>query len=87
MPENTITRIEQCLQTAFSPTLLKLVDESHRHAGHAGAKDGRGHYILTIISPAFADKSPIQRHRMIYDALGELMQTHIHALKIKAKAQ
>ncbi len=84
MAKETMKLIEQRLQAAFSPTSLSIGDESHRHAGHQGMQDGRGHYVLTIASAAFAGKSPLQRHRMVYDALGELMQTHIHALKIKA---
>ncbi|MBS9782084.1 MAG: BolA family transcriptional regulator [Gammaproteobacteria bacterium] len=82
---NTVTLIEQRLQDAFSPTFLEVIDESHRHAKHKGRDENRGNYVLTIHSQAFADKSPIQRHKMIYAALGELMQTHIHGLAIKAK--
>lgn len=82
---STIALIEATLQAAFTPTLLNVADESHLHIGHAGAADGKGHYALTIHSQAFVGKTLIQRHRMIYAALGELMQSHIHALKIKAK--
>ncbi|MPV85645.1 BolA/IbaG family iron-sulfur metabolism protein [Cardiobacteriales bacterium ML27] len=71
------------LTTAFTPTQLDIIDESHLHIGHAGAQSGKGHYALTITSEAFAGKSRLQCHRMIYQALGELMQDNIHALSIK----
>jgi len=72
---------------ALSPSRLELLDESAKHAGHAGAAPGGNtHWKLTIVSAAFAGKSTIARHRMIYDALGELMQNPIHALSISAKA-
>jgi BolA protein len=70
----------------LAPTELELVDESHRHAGHAGARDGRGHFALQICSEAFAGLAPLARHRKVYAALGELMQTDIHALSIDARA-
>jgi BolA protein len=76
-------RIHDKLEAAFSPTRLELIDESHKHAGHAGAKGG-GHYIVHIVSDAFTGKSTIQRHRMVYDAMGDLMNTEVHALSIKA---
>ncbi|MEO8385778.1 MAG: BolA family protein [Betaproteobacteria bacterium] len=80
---------------ALSPSLLEVSDDSAAHAGHAGARDHAErtgafegtHFELTIISGAFAGKSLIARHRMIYDLLAELMQTHIHALKIDARLQ
>ena len=75
-------RIRVCLETAFAPTRLELIDDSHRHAGHAGAREG-GHFILRIAAPAFAGKRPLECHRMIYAALGELMRTDIHALSIE----
>lgn len=75
-------RIRASLETAFVPTRLELIDDSHRHAGHAGAREG-GHFILRIAAPAFAGKRPLECHRMIYAALGELMRTDIHALSIE----
>ena len=78
-------RILAALAT-LEPTQLELVDESHRHAGHEGARDGRGHFALDIRSAAFAGKLPLARHRLVYQALGELMQTDIHALSIRARA-
>ena len=67
----------------LSPLRLELIDESAQHAGHAGAGNG-GHYRLLIVSPQFAGKTTLQRHRIIYDALGELMQCRIHALSIRS---
>ena len=67
----------------LSPLRLELIDESALHAGHAGAGNG-GHYRLLIVSPQFAGKTTLQRHRIIYDALGELMQCRIHALSIRS---
>jgi len=70
----------------LAPQSLEIVDESPQHAGHAGAKSGGGHYRLTIVSRQFAGKPPQARHRMVYDALGPMMQKEIHALAIKAYA-
>jgi len=78
--------IRRQLSAALSPTELDIEDESHRHAGHAGARDGRGHFRLRIVSAAFAGKSALARHRAVYAALGDLMQTDIHALAIDARA-
>jgi BolA protein len=76
-----------CTQlAALSPIELEVIDESHMHAGHAGAKDGGGHYVLRIVSAQFAGKSTMARHRMIYSALGEMMKNDIHALTIRAHA-
>ncbi len=78
--------IERRLQAAFDPESLLVEDESHLHAGHAGAKDGRGHFRVSIVSAAFARMNPIARHRAVYDVMGELMKTDIHALSIDALA-
>ncbi len=82
---NRIERIRTTLQAALQPSALDIEDESHLHAGHAGAATGRGHFRLRIVSTAFAGLPPVQRHRRIYEALGALMQTDIHALSITAK--
>ncbi len=82
-PEARIEAIRQRLVVALAPTLLEIVDDSHRHAGHAGARDGRGHFIVRIASPTFDGRSPVARHRAVYDALGDLMRTDIHALSIR----
>ncbi|MEZ5444257.1 MAG: BolA family protein [Gammaproteobacteria bacterium] len=63
---------------------MDIVDESHLHAGHAGARSGRGHYRLRIVSRQFEGLLPLARHRAVYEALGEMMQTDIHALSIEA---
>lgn len=80
-----VTMIREKLSAAFQPEQLDIVDESHLHAGHAGARDGGGHFVVNIVSGAFEGKTPIARHRMVYDALGDTMKTEIHALSIKAK--
>lgn len=77
-------QIEACLRAAFSPEAFELRDDSALHARHPGARAGGGHYHLSITADAFAGKSTVQRHRMIYQALGELMKHDIHALAIKA---
>jgi BolA protein len=71
---------------ALEPESLDLTDESGEHAGHEGAKGGGGHYRLTIVSPRFAGKGPVERHRLVYGALGPLMHKEIHALAIEALA-
>jgi BolA family transcriptional regulator, general stress-responsive regulator len=79
-----IAQIRSRLEAAFTPDVLEIVDESHRHAGHAGAKDGRGHFGVRIVSDRFEGVKPLARHRMIYAALGPLMETDIHALSLEA---
>lgn len=86
MSGDRVARIEALLRETFSPSSLLVKDQSHLHAGHAGAQDGRGHYEVTIVADAFAGQRPLERHRMIYDALGSLMETDIHALRINASA-
>lgn len=68
---------------ALDPLRIEIVDDSAKHAGHAGAKEG-GHYRLTIVSPRFSGCGTMQRHRLIYEALGPMMRGEIHALSIKA---
>lgn len=80
-----IERIRGSLQDRFADAQIALEDESHLHAGHAGASTGRGHFRLRIVSSAFKGLTPIARHRAVYAALGELMQTDIHALSIDAR--
>lgn len=81
---NRMDRIHSLL-TSFQPTHIELVDESHLHAGHAGARSGGGHYRLTIASAQFNGMNTVARHRMIYSALGEMMKHDIHALNITAR--
>ncbi len=78
------TRIEERLNTYFSPAKCTLQDDSEAHRGHAGAASGAGHYSVTIISEKFEGLNRISRHRLVYDAVGDLMHTEIHALVIKA---
>lgn len=82
-----VEQIRSQLEAAFSPNYLNITDDSHLHAGHAGARDGKGHFTVEIVTDQFAGQSLIKRHRMIYDALAALMETDIHALSIKAKTQ
>ena len=72
------------LERTLPDAAVELIDDSHRHAGHAGARDGRGHFRLRIVSSAFAGLRPLQRHQLVYRALDELMRTDIHALSITA---
>ncbi len=84
MTEDRQAQIRTELEKSFQPTELLIKDQSHLHAGHEGAKDGKGHFDVMIVSEAFAGVNRVQRHRMVYDALGKLLETDIHALRIKA---
>jgi len=81
-----MNRIEQMhsMLAALHPVQLEIIDDSHKHAGHAGARSGGGHYTVHIVSAQFASKATLARHRMIYSALGEMMKHDIHALNIRA---
>ena len=79
-------RIQGLLEAAFAPVDLLVKDQSHLHAGHAGARDGKGHFEVRIVADAFAGKSRIRRHRMVFEALDDMMQTDIHALSVHALA-
>ena len=85
--EARVEAIRSLLQTAFAPSVLEVIDDSHRHAGHEGAKDGRGHFTVRLVSAAFVGMAPLARHRAIYAVLDALMQTDIHALSIKASGE
>jgi BolA protein len=80
-----LEKIRAVLAAAFAPQRLVIEDESHLHAGHAGAATGRGHFKVEIVAGAFAGQPMVARHRQVYAALGELMQTDIHALSIQAR--
>jgi len=69
----------------LAPLQLELIDDSHLHAGHAGARSGGGHYRLAIVSAAFSGKNTVARHRLVYEALGDMMRKDIHALAIQAR--
>lgn len=81
-----VERIRASLQAALAPIELDVADDSHRHAGHAGARDGRGHFRVRIVANVFAGESALARHRRVFAALGTMMQTDIHALAIDARA-
>ena len=84
--EQRLEKIRDCLARAFDPESLVVEDEGHLHIGHEGARDGRGHFRIMIVSEAFNGKSMLARHRAIYREMGTLMQTDIHALAIEAVA-
>ncbi len=83
MTAERIAMIRERLSEVFAPDALNVIDESAEHAGHASA-GGAGHFVVEIVSDAFEDKSPIQRHRLVYKALEDAMHSEIHALSIKA---
>ena len=76
--------IEELLHQALNPTELLVKDQSHLHAGHEGAREGKGHFDVTIVSDHFEGLKRIARHRLVYDALGQFMETDVHALRINA---
>ncbi|MDX1540665.1 MAG: BolA family protein [Geminicoccaceae bacterium] len=79
--------IERRLSAALAPDRLEVIDESHRHRGHSGARpEGESHFRVLVVAQAFAGRSRIERQRMVHAALGELLQTDIHALAITAQA-
>ncbi len=82
--EERVTAIRERLTAALQPSALEVQDESHLHAGHAGARDGKGHFRVHITAAAFAGLTPIKRHRLVYEALADLMNSDIHALAIDA---
>ncbi len=80
-----VERLRAALEAALEPSALEIRDDSARHAGHAGAREG-GHFHVTITAAKFAGTSQVQRHRMVYAAAAELMGRDIHALSIDARA-
>lgn len=86
MSEERVKLIERRLGDAFSPSELLVKDQSHMHEGHAGARDGKGHFEVVIVAGEFDGKSRLQRHRMVYEAMSDLMATDVHALRIRAFA-
>ncbi len=81
-----VEQIRRRLEDAFAPELLNVEDDGHQHVGHEGAKSGLGHFSVSIVSAHFNGMPVLARHRAIYAALGDLMQTDIHALAIDAVA-
>ncbi len=86
MSEDRVAMIRERLNAAFAPTQLEIEDDSAKHAGHAGARGGGGHFNVQIVSAMFSGKSLVERHRMVYAAMGDAMQNEIHALSIQARA-
>ncbi|WP_301102745.1 BolA family protein [Propionivibrio sp.] len=88
-PDESTANFESILRerlAGLDPLRLELIDDSAKHAGHAGARSGGGHYRLLIVSASFAGKPTLARHRLVYEALGELMRSRIHALSIQSLA-
>jgi BolA protein len=84
MGENRLSRIQSRLESTFTPARVTVRDDSENHVGHPGASGGAGHFAVRIESNAFAGRSRLQRHRMVYEALADLMPGEIHALIIEA---
>lgn len=83
--EERVAAIRAAIEAALHPISLVVEDESQLHAGHEGARDGRGHFRVEVVSEAFKGMGPIARHRAVYAAVGDLMVTDVHALAIVAK--
>ena len=77
-------RLRAKLVARFAPTHLEIFDESHHHAGHAGAAGGHGHFRIRIVAEAFRGIAPLARHRLVYETVDEMLKTDIHALTIDA---
>ena len=83
--EQRVAAIRDAIESALQPQSLDVQDESHLHAGHVGARDGRGHFRVTVVSTVFEGLASLARHRAVYAAVGRLMETDIHALSIDAR--
>lgn len=86
MTAERVQRIREALIAELAPDEIDVIDESHKHIGHAGARSGLGHFAVVIRSARFAGHSLLERHRLVYDALGDMMRTDIHAVSIRALA-
>jgi BolA protein len=90
MPESTeinqqrMSKMRQLLEDSLSPSELLIQDDSHLHAGHAGSQSGLGHFTVKVKSEKFEGLLPLKRHQLVYQSLGDMMKTDIHALAIKA---
>ena len=82
--DHRVERIRESLESALAPSLLEISDDSHLHAGHAGAASGGGHYSVKIVSDRFQGLRLVMRHRLVYDAVADMMRAEIHALAITA---
>ena len=85
MTKSRVDRLTERLQ-ALEPDHLEVIDNSHHHAGHAGAADGRGHFSVLVVSKQFTGLNTLRRHRLVYETVGDMMITDIHALSIEALA-
>ena len=83
--QQRIDLMRQRLEAHLQPTHLHFTDDSHLHAGHAGARGGAGHFSVDIVAEGFVGKSRVQRHQMVYAAVGDLIPSEVHALAIRAK--
>ena len=81
-----VTAIRSKLEQALAPERLEITDDSHLHAGHAGAAGGAGHFTVHIVSSRFRERTTIERHRLVYQAVSDMMPKEIHALSIRARA-
>jgi BolA family transcriptional regulator, general stress-responsive regulator len=84
MNSAVVVQLRMAIERALAPRSLEIVDDSARHAGHAGARAG-GHFRVTLVAEAFRGRSPLERHRLVYDAVAPLMQDGVHALNIVAR--
>jgi BolA protein len=84
--EDRVQRIEALLRERLAATDVQVIDESHKHRGHAGAAGGAGHFRVVVVSPRFAGLSLVQAQRLVYEAVGEMMDGEIHALAITTRA-
>jgi BolA protein len=78
--------LRAALEAALAPASLEIIDDSARHAGHAGARSGGGHFRVTLVAEAFRGRSALERHRLVYSAVAPLMAGRVHALNIIARA-
>ena len=81
-----VEKIQAALAVAFAGAEITVQDDSHLHAGHAGAATGRGHFSVFVVSKRFAGMNTLRRHRLVYEVVGDMMATDIHALSIQALA-
>ena len=86
MSDDRRERLARRLENGLRPDHLEVIDDSHHHAGHAGAADGRGHFTVLVVSQRFAGLGTLKRHKLVYEVVGDMMATDIHALSIQALA-
>jgi BolA protein len=85
-PTDRLAHMRAQFERDLRPDSIEIVDDSHLHAGHAGARDGKGHYSVRVVASCFAGLRPMARHQLVYRAVADMMQTDIHALSIVALA-